>query len=56
MFVNHGWRVTGGWQRAGRAWMAMVGLVEQTMDVGRQTGGGAHSVVPEHMDHIVQSV
>lgn len=56
MFVNHGCSVTGGWQRAGRPWMAMVGLVQQTMDVSRQTDGGAHSVVPKHMDHIVQSV
>lgn len=56
MFVNHGWSVTGGWQRAGRAWMAMVGLVQKTIDVSRQTGCGAHSMVPKHVDHIVQSV
>ncbi len=54
--VNHGWSVTGELQSAGRSRVAMVGLVQQAVDVSGQAGRGAHSVIPQHVDHIVQSV
>lgn len=31
-------------------------LVHQAVDVAGQAGGGAHGVVPQDVDHIVQSV
>lgn len=34
----------------------MVGLVQQAVDVSGQTGRGAHSVVPQDVDHVIQSV
>lgn len=56
MFVNHGWRVTGECQAAGRFRVAVVALVDQAVDVAWQAGGGAHGVVPQDVDHVVQSV
>lgn len=56
MVVNHGCRVTGERQGAGRLRVAVVGLVHQAVDVTGQTGRGAHSVVPQDVDHIIQSV
>lgn len=44
-------------QAAGRLWVAVVALVEQAVDVvGQAGGGGAHGVVPQDVDHVVQSV
>lgn len=54
--VNHGRSVAGERQRAGGFWVAVVGLVQQAVDVTGQTGRGAHSMVPQDVDHIVQSV
>lgn len=34
----------------------MVGLVQQAVDVSGQSGRGAHSVVPQDVDHVIQSV
>lgn len=31
-------------------------LVQQAVDVSGQTGRGAHGVVPQDVDHIIQSV
>lgn len=56
MVVNHGWSVTGERQSVGGARVAVVGLGQQAVDVRGQTGRGAHSVVPQDMDHIVKSV
>ena len=56
MVVNHGWSVAGERQSAGGSRVAMVVLVQQAVDVGWQTGCGAHGVVPQDVDHIVQSV
>lgn len=56
MFVNHGCRVTGERQTAGGFRVAVVALVHQAVDVAWQAGGGAHGVVPQDVDHIVQSV
>ncbi|KAF3854951.1 hypothetical protein F7725_023006 [Dissostichus mawsoni] len=41
---------------AGRSQEALQVLVQQAVDVCRQAGRGAHSVVPQDVDHIVQSV
>lgn len=52
--VYHGWSVTGERQSAARLRVALV--VHEAMDVTGQTGSGANSVVPQNMDHIIQSV
>lgn len=52
-FFYHRWSVTG--ERYG-AGMDVGGLTQQPMDVAGQTGGGAHSVVPQNVDNIIQSV
>lgn len=54
--VHHGWRVTGERQAAGRFRVSVVALVEQVVDVVGQAGGGAHGVVPQDVDHVVQAV
>lgn len=36
--------------------MDAVGLVQEAVDVGREACGGAHGVVPQDVDDIVQSV
>lgn len=51
--VNHGWRVTGERQSAGRVWVAGMGLVQEALDVNGQTGGGANGVVPQNVDYII---
>lgn len=56
VFANHGCRVTGERQTAGGFRVAVVALVHQAVDVAGQAGGGAHGVVPQDVDHIVQSV
>ncbi|TNN87084.1 hypothetical protein EYF80_002839 [Liparis tanakae] len=42
--------------RAGRAQVAVEVLVQQAVDVRGQAGRGTHRVVPQDVDHIVQSV
>lgn len=54
--AHHGRSVTGELQSVGRARMAVVGLVQQAVDVGGQTGCGADGVVPQDVDHLVESV
>lgn len=56
MDVYHDWRVAGERQGAGRSQEALQVLVQQAVDVCRQAGRRAHSVVPQDVDHIVQSV
>lgn len=56
MAINHGWSVAGERQSAGRSRVTVVVLVQQAVDVSWQTGCGAHGVVPQDVDHIVQSV
>lgn len=46
--------MTGERQSAARLRVALV--VHKAMDVTGQTGSGANSVVPQNMDHIIQSV
>lgn len=45
--------MTGERQSAGRL---LVGLVHQAVNVTGQAGRGPHSVVPQDVDHIIQSV
>lgn len=55
--VYHRWRLTGERQAAGTLWVAVVSLVDQALDVGGQSGcRGADGVVPQDVDHVVQSV
>lgn len=56
MCVHHGWGVEGERQAAGGFPVALVALVGQAVEVVGQAGGGAHGVVPQHVDHVVQSV
>lgn len=56
MVVNHGWSVTGELQSAGRSRLALVGLVQQAVDVAGQVRCGSDGVVPQNVDHIIQSV
>lgn len=56
MAVYHGWSVTGERQSAGGARLAVLGLVQEAVDVTGQSGDGANSMVPQDMDYIVQSV
>lgn len=48
--------MTGERRAAGGFRVAVVALVDQAVDVAGQAGGGAHGVVPQDVDHIVQSV
>lgn len=54
--INHGWAVTVERQRAGGARVAVVGLVQQAVDVTGQTSSGANRMVPQDVDYIIQSV
>lgn len=54
--VNHCWTVTVERQGAGRARVAVVGLVQQPVDVTGQTSGGANGMVPQDVDYVIQSV
>lgn len=49
--------MTGERQAARTLWVAVVSLVDQAVDVGGQNGRcGADGVVPQDVDHVVQSV
>lgn len=52
--VHHSWGVAGERQAAGTLWVAKVRLVDQALEVGGHRG--ADGVVPQHVDHVVQSV
>lgn len=49
--------MTGELQAAGGFRVGEVAVVEQAVEVvGQAGGGGAHGVVPQDVDHVVQSV
>ena len=50
--VVAGRQLRGGWQRGGGG----AGVAQQAVEVTGQPGRGAHSVVPQHVDHIIQPV
>lgn len=54
MGVYHGWSVTVELQSAGG--VRLMGLVQEAVHVGGQTGRGANGVIPQDVDDIVQSV
>lgn len=48
--------MTGERQAAGGFRVAVVAVADQAVDVVGQAGGGAHGVVPQDVDHVVQPV